>query len=257
MLGFQAFGGGATTLTLIRRNVVEQQGWLSEAEFTRDWALVQIVPGINLLGLTILIGRRVAGAKGVALALLGLLLLSVTLTILLTALYERIQHLEVVRAALRGVIPATVGLGLLTTLQADLIARGWATEQQFVESLTIGQIAPGPNGLWVISLGYLTDGWRGAMLALIAINLPPLLVLFVDQLYRRIENHPVVEGFIRGLSLAVVGIFGMVLLGLMQNFGVDTRSVLLATAAIGLGLTRRVPVFGIIALAAVVGSVAR
>lgn len=115
-LGFQSFGGGATTLTLIRRTVVEQQGWLCEAEFTRDWALVQIVPGINLLGLTILIGRKVAGAKGVALALLGLLLPSVTLTILLTALYERIQHLEVVQAALRGVIPATVGLGLLTTL---------------------------------------------------------------------------------------------------------------------------------------------
>ena len=117
VVGFQSFGGGATTLTLIRRKVVEQQGWLCEAEFTRDWALVQIVPGINLLGLTILIGRRVAGAKGVALALLGLLLPSVTLTILLTALYERIQHLEVVQAALRGVIPATVGLGLLTTLQ--------------------------------------------------------------------------------------------------------------------------------------------
>ena len=117
LVGFQSFGGGATTLTLIRRNVVEQQGWLCEAEFTRDWALVQIVPGINLLGLTILIGRRVAGPKGVALALLGLLLPSVTLTILLTALYKRIQHLEVAQAALRGVIPATVGLGLLTTLQ--------------------------------------------------------------------------------------------------------------------------------------------
>ncbi len=116
MLGFQSFGGGATTLTLIRRAVVEQQGWLCEAEFTRNWALVQIVPGINLLGLTILIGRKVAGAKGVALALLGLLLPSVTIALLLTALYESIQHLEVVQAALRGVIPATVGLGLLTTM---------------------------------------------------------------------------------------------------------------------------------------------
>ncbi len=116
MLGFQSFGGGATTLTLIRRTAVEQQGWLCEAEFTRYWALVQIVPGINLLGLTILIGRRVAGTLGVVQALLGLLLPSVTITLLLTALYERIRHLEVVQAALRGVIPATVGLGLLTTL---------------------------------------------------------------------------------------------------------------------------------------------
>lgn len=116
VIGLQSFGGGATTLTLIQRAVVEQN-WLSETEFTRDWALVQIVPGINLLGLTILIGQKVARAKGVALALVGLLFPSVTLTILLTALYARIQHLQVVQAALLGVIPATVGLGLLTTLQ--------------------------------------------------------------------------------------------------------------------------------------------
>lgn len=97
-------------------------------------------------------------------------------------------------------------MGNLPSLHADLLARGWATEQQFAESLVIGQVAPGPNGLWVISLGYLTGGWRGAILALIAINLPPLLVLMVDQLYRRVKNHPAVEGFARGLSLAVVGV---------------------------------------------------
>src|SRR5438105_7826591 len=83
-LGLQSFGGGAATLTLIRRAAVEQYGWLSEAEFTRAWALVQIAPGINLLALTILIGRRTLGAKGIALALLGLLLPSVTVTVLLT-----------------------------------------------------------------------------------------------------------------------------------------------------------------------------
>jgi chromate transporter len=117
LIGLQSFGGGTATLTLIRRVVVEQQGWLSGAEFARYWGLVLMVPGINLLGLTILIGRRVAGAKGVVLALMGLLLPSVMLTILLTALYAHFQHLTIVRAALHGVIPATVGLGLLTEVQ--------------------------------------------------------------------------------------------------------------------------------------------
>jgi len=158
---------------------------------------------------------------------------------------------------LKASLFSTGGMGNLPSLHADLLARRWATERQFAESLVVGQVAPGPNGLWVISLGYLTGGWHGAMLALIAINLPPLLVLIVDKLYRRVKDHPAVEGFVRGLSLAVFGISGMVLLGLMQNFGVDIHSVLLAVAAIGLGLTRRVPIFGIIALAALVGIVAR
>jgi chromate transporter len=117
LLGLQSFGGGTATLALIRRAFVQEYGWISEAEFTRDWALVQLAPGINLLAITILIGRRVVGLKGVPLALIGLLLPSVTITVLLTASYVHIQRLHSVQAGLRGLIPATVGLGLLTAAQ--------------------------------------------------------------------------------------------------------------------------------------------
>lgn len=132
-LGVQSFGGGAATLYLIRRTVVEQRGWLSDAEFTRDWAICQISPGINLLGLTILIGWRMGGLLGIGLSLLGLLLPSVSITIVLTALYAELQGLAAVQAALRGVVPATVGLGLLLAIQMGrpLIAtskrEGWAS----------------------------------------------------------------------------------------------------------------------------------
>jgi chromate transporter len=78
---------------------------------------VQVVPGINLLGLTILLGKRVAGLTGIALALIGLLLPSASLTVLLTAGYARISALPAVQAAFRGIVPAIVGLGLLTAAQ--------------------------------------------------------------------------------------------------------------------------------------------
>lgn len=117
LLGMQSFGGGAATLALMHRAMVEEQRWVSEADFSRDWALVQIAPGINLLALTILLGRRVAGKRGVALALFGLLLPSVSLTILLTAGFAHVQHSTLVQGALRGVLPATVGVGLLTAIQ--------------------------------------------------------------------------------------------------------------------------------------------
>ena len=132
-LGLQSFGGGTATLYLIQRAVVERHGWLSDAEFARDWAICQIAPGINLLALTILIGRRLAGARGIALALLGLLLPSVTITIVATAFYARVRDTAAVRAALRGVLPATVGLGLLMAFQLarplfrDSRREGWAS----------------------------------------------------------------------------------------------------------------------------------
>ncbi len=112
-IGLQSFGGGAATLYLIRRAAVEQHAWLSDEEFAHYWGICQIAPGINILGLVILIGWRVGGALGIVLALLGLLLPSAAITIALTALYAGVKDQPLVRAALRGVVPATVGLGLL------------------------------------------------------------------------------------------------------------------------------------------------
>lgn len=116
-IGVQSFGGGSTTLYLMRRAMVEQRGWITDEEFTRYWGIVQIAPGINLIGQAILIGWKVLGGTGAAMALAGLLLPSVTITALLTAAYTTVRDQPLVNAALRGVVPATVGLGLVLTVQ--------------------------------------------------------------------------------------------------------------------------------------------
>lgn len=113
VLGSQSFGGGTATLFMIRRAAVEQERWLSDEEFTRDWSLCFIAPGINLLAMTVLLGHRVAGRAGSLIALAGLLLPSVALTVVMAALYRRLQNVGAVQAALEGIIPATVGLGLI------------------------------------------------------------------------------------------------------------------------------------------------
>lgn len=158
---------------------------------------------------------------------------------------------------LKASLLSTGGMGNLPSLHADLIARRWADERQFAESLMIGQVAPGPSGFWVISLGYLTAGLPGAMLALIGITVPPLLVLPVESLYRRVQRHPAVEGFVRGLGLAVVGIFVCVLTNMVGAIGEISRTLLIALAAFALGATRKVPILVIFAMAAVVGAVWR
>ena len=113
LIGVQSFGGGSATLYLIRRVTVEQQRWLTDDDLSRYWGICQIAPGINILGLIILIGFRVSGVAGAALALAGLLLPSAAITAALTAVYASIRNLPVIRAAISGIVPATVGLGLL------------------------------------------------------------------------------------------------------------------------------------------------
>jgi chromate transporter len=154
---------------------------------------------------------------------------------------------------LKGSLFSFSGTGNVPILRDDLLARGWATDRQFGEALAIGQLSPGPTGLWVISLGFLTAGWRGAGLALLAITLPPLLILAVDRFYRRIRHHSGVEGFVRGVGLAVVGIFVYVLWNLLGNVGLNARSAAVTLASIALGFTRRVPVIVVLALGALSG----
>jgi len=155
---------------------------------------------------------------------------------------------------LKASLFSTGGTGNLPSIHADLLARGWATDRNFAEALAIGQISPGPNGLWVICLGYLTDGIRGALLATLAISLPPMLVLAVAALHRRVGDHPAMQGFVRGLGLAVCGVFLIVVIRLIQENGVNVGSVLIVLASIGLGLTGKVPVTVLLGLAGVVGA---
>lgn len=154
---------------------------------------------------------------------------------------------------LKASLFSTGGSGNLPSLHTDLLARGWADDRQFAESLAIGQISPGPSGLWVISLGFLTDGLRGALLATLAISLPPMLVLVIDRLHRRVGDHPAMQGFVRGLSLAVSGIFLVVVVTLLNESGIDARSLLIAAASMALGATRRVPVPVLLGLAGLAG----
>src|SRR3954453_3145790 len=78
------------------------------------------------------------------------------------------------------------GFSNLPSLHQDLLGNGWANEAEFGQGLAIGQVNPGPNGLWVISLGYFTASYLLALFALIAIPLPPLLVPLRAANYRRI-----------------------------------------------------------------------
>ena len=156
---------------------------------------------------------------------------------------------------LKASLFSTGGFSNLPSLHQDLLANGWATESDFGKSIAIGQISPGPNGLWVISLGYLTYGYLGALLALIAITLPPCLVLVIAGIYHRLENQRWVAGLMRGISLAVVGVMLTVCYSILNRPGVDWKSLLIAASAFGLAASKRINIILILGLAAIVGYV--
>jgi chromate transporter len=116
IIGIQSFGGGSSTFYLIHQTSVGR-GWWSEDEFTRTWALAQISPGINLLKLMVMLGYRLRGWPGILATATGLMLPSALITVLMTAGFTAISRQPLVKAALRGILPATIGLSLAMGVQ--------------------------------------------------------------------------------------------------------------------------------------------
>ncbi len=116
LIGLQSFGGGASTVFLIQRTFIDQQRWMTMEEFSQYWNLCLFTPGINIVAITVLIGRKLSGWRGVMTSLLGLLLPSATITCLLAAGFVLVQHSHAVQAILRGVIPATAGIMFLVAV---------------------------------------------------------------------------------------------------------------------------------------------
>lgn len=154
---------------------------------------------------------------------------------------------------LKSVLFSTGGFGPLPSLHADFISRGWASEKQFTEALAIGQITPGPNGLWVASLCYLVAGTPGAILSCVAMLLPPLLILVVELCYARIADRAATQGALDGVVLVIVGFNVIVVARLFFGNGADLRLVAIAVLSAALALSRRVPSIVILAAAALVG----
>ena len=112
-IGLQSFGGGASTSYLIYRVFVEKYQWITPEEYTLYWNLSVMSPGINLLGMAILIARKLSGTRGIIVSIMGLLVPSATITCLLTMGFLSVERFPATQAMLRGVIPATAGIMLV------------------------------------------------------------------------------------------------------------------------------------------------
>jgi len=100
---------------------------------------------------------------------------------------------------------AVGGLASLPLLRADLVPQ-YVTDAGIVQALAIGRLGPGPNGLYIVSLGYLVAGWTGALYALIGASLAPLVILPATSLARRWLLSAWFGGLVRGVSLATAGL---------------------------------------------------
>lgn len=122
-LSLLSIGGAITTAPDMHRFLVDQQGWLTDAQFNASIAIAQAAPGPNVLFVALLgwnvglnAGDTLTGLFGVLVAMTGILIPSTTLTYLAASWGHRNRELLTIRAFKQGMAPLVVAL---------LIATGW------------------------------------------------------------------------------------------------------------------------------------
>jgi len=93
---------------------------MTREQFVEDWAVAQIMPGPNVVNLSLMIGGRYFGLSGALAALSGMLLAPLCIVLLLAVLYGSVADRPTAQGALRGM--GAVAAGLITATGIKLIA---------------------------------------------------------------------------------------------------------------------------------------
>ena len=113
-LSLQGFGG---VLPIAQRELVERERWLTREQFVELLAVSQVLPGPNVVNLSLMFGDRAFGWRGGLAALGGMIVAPWCVVLALTMVYAHYAQHPVVAGMLRGMGAVAAGLILATGLK--------------------------------------------------------------------------------------------------------------------------------------------
>lgn len=149
--------------------------------------------------------------------------------------------------------------GVLPVAQRVLVEQQrWLSREQFVETLSLGQVLPGPNIVnMALMIGDRFFGLRGAAAALCGLLAAPLLiVLTLAALYGQLSGVPAVAGALRGMGAVSAGLIVATAFKVMPTLrrnplGLPLAAGLVALTALAVGWWRVPLVWVVLGLGAV------
>ena len=108
-IGLRGFGG---VLPWARLMIVEERRWLTEAEFAELYSLCNLLPGPNVVNVSVALGARFHGVSGSVAAFTGLMAMPLLIVLALGALYEQYRTLPALEPLLHNLRATAAGLVL-------------------------------------------------------------------------------------------------------------------------------------------------
>lgn len=136
-----------------------------------------------------------------------------------------------------------------------VLERGWATEDEFAEVVSVASALPGVTGTNVLTVvGYKLGGARWATLAVVAFIAPGFaIVTALAALYDRMRELAFVASLLGGMGAAVAGVVLSVAIAMRAKATESVASLSIAAAAFALLVSGAVSLLGVVALAAAFG----
>ena len=135
---------------------------------------------------------------------------------------------------LKAVMTSFSGMASLPMVRDDLVVKHHVlTDRQLATAVVAGRTGPGPNGLYLVSIGYFVAGLPGAAVSFLALITPAFLAI---PLMRWLGEHakiPRVRGAIRAIILASAGLVGAAAIPLARDAatGMLTGALIFASFA--------------------------
>jgi chromate transporter len=107
----------------------------------------------------------------------------------------------------KAVVTSFSGMASLPIVRNDfVVTRHILTDRQLNTAIVAGRTGPGPNGLYLVSVGYFAAGLPGAFAGLIALVTPAFLIIPLMSWVGEYANLPRIRGAIRAVILGSAGL---------------------------------------------------
>ena len=111
----------------------------------------------------------------------------------------------------------------------------WLNEQQFVDAVAVAMITPGPVVITVGFIGYLVEGFWGAVVAALATFLPCYIFTVLPAPYfKKYGKHPGLKAFVDGVTAAAIGAIAGAVIVLAKRNLTDVTTIMIALTTIAL-----------------------
>lgn len=109
-IGAFTIGGGYVMIPIMEQELVDRHHWITREEFMDYMSLAQAMPGVFAVNMATIIGRRIAGMRGVVCAVVGNILMPIALILLFAIFFRYFRDNIIVERIFMGLRPAVVAL---------------------------------------------------------------------------------------------------------------------------------------------------